>query len=690
MASENVEMAFTGLQINPLDHNETAVDLERASITVAPGREDASPALDWRTLIESIGGGIALLPGTGVIRHLDMCFEECRAGDLSWFRNADAIKVYINVPEEHLQGSLLLSAKKSTASLTRYRNNLFIAEMVFLTGNTDHLNITGHARFLSSEPRLHFEARQPLSYAIDITSLEAELDGTLPLDGTLSAASIGQQLEGRLTLTSRLGWQVDVADTTLSSQQTIALKTELNKGKIRSSLTSPVSITVENPIAQNASLIVAAGSQCTVNINDRSESNSGKADCTSPDVAFAGTLSTFLTTASMSSVHWGLDTENWQLSAAVDVTVNETAASTVNITGLEEKANLMSATLNLTANNEVMIATTDSATVLGVDAINLKINQNLQTDKGELLAQLEKPAIEFEGLIKNQGVQGLNIDSGELSLNLDLAWNLTSNTDDLDLDANISVQNLNMDFDGYEFHNASIDTSLTGWPRIASQQPGSMTWDKLDVGVPITNLAMRFDLNLLPEEDNYELTGISLKANVFGGSMGSDEYAYNLTREHGHLMLNLDRLELQQILDLQEEEFESSGKISGSVPVHIKQGKLSVSKGSVTAIEPGGTIKYKPSPSVAGLVAQNDQLKVIVDTMSDFQYHSLEAILEYSPEGDLVARTALKGSNQAFENGREVHLNVNLEENLADLLKSLRLANRVSTGVTRKAKDGTR
>ena len=89
-------------------------------------------------------------------------------------------------------------------------------------------------------------------------------------------------------------------------------------------------------------------------------------------------------------------------------------------------------------------------------------------------------------------------------------------------------------------------------------------------------------------------------------------------------------------------------------------------------------------------VAQNDQLKVVVDTMSNFQYHNLEAILEYSPEGDLVAHTALKGSNQAFENGREVHLNVNLEENLADLLKSLRLANQVSTGITRKAKEGTR
>ena len=117
MTSENVEMTLAGLEINPLELNGTAVDLERASITVQPGRGDTSDPLDWRTLIESTGGGIALLPGRGVIRRFDMCFDECLAGDLSWFRHSDAIEVHINLPEEHLQGSLLVSAKKSTASL---------------------------------------------------------------------------------------------------------------------------------------------------------------------------------------------------------------------------------------------------------------------------------------------------------------------------------------------------------------------------------------------------------------------------------------------------------------------------------------------------------------------------------------------------------------------------------------------
>jgi hypothetical protein len=37
MTSENVEMTLAGLEINPLELYETAVDLDRAIITVQPG-----------------------------------------------------------------------------------------------------------------------------------------------------------------------------------------------------------------------------------------------------------------------------------------------------------------------------------------------------------------------------------------------------------------------------------------------------------------------------------------------------------------------------------------------------------------------------------------------------------------------------------------------------------------------------
>jgi hypothetical protein len=152
--------------------------------------------------------------------------------------------------------------------------------------------------------------------------------------------------------------------------------------------------------------------------------------------------------------------------------------------------------------------------------------------------------------------------------------------------------------------------------------------------------------------------------------------------------LELEELALDQILALEQEDFESTGSISGSVPVQINKGKVSVTNGMASAVAPGGVIRYKPSESVLGFVAENDALKIVVDAMSDFQYYSLEAVLEYSPEGDLVAITGLKGSNPGYENGRDVHLNVRLEENLKTLLQSLLFSDEVADQIEKKTENG--
>ena len=45
----------------------------------------------------------------------------------------------------------------------------------------------------------------------------------------------------------------------------------------------------------------------------------------------------------------------------------------------------------------------------------------------------------------------------------------------------------------------------------------------------------------------------------------------------------------------------------------------------------------------------SDKTKIVLDTLSDFQYHSLAVTLDYSPTGDLTAKTALQGHNPNFE-----------------------------------------
>jgi hypothetical protein len=216
-----------------------------------------------------------------------------------------------------------------------------------------------------------------------------------------------------------------------------------------------------------------------------------------------------------------------------------------------------------------------------------------------------------------------------------------------------------------------------------------MSWQQISVGVPIDDLETSFHLEVEPLRDIFLISGHHLKGKTLGGTFESSDYKYDVINRNGHITLTVAELELNQILALEREDFVSSGRLSGSVPVQIQEGNLSVNKGWISAISPGGRLRYSPGLSVVELAKQNKSLKVVLDAMSDFHYHTLDVELEYSKEGQLIAKTGLKGRNPAYDNGREVHLNLNLvEKNVGALLESLRLTDNVARKIESKTNSG--
>jgi hypothetical protein len=75
----------------------------------------------------------------------------------------------------------------------------------------------------------------------------------------------------------------------------------------------------------------------------------------------------------------------------------------------------------------------------------------------------------------------------------------------------------------------------------------------------------------------------------------------------------------------------------------------------------------------------------VLETLSDFQYDSLAVLLSYSPTGNLVANTALRGRNPGFEAGREIRFNLSIEQNIDTLLRSLRLSENVEKKIQNRS-----
>ena len=70
---------------------------------------------------------------------------------------------------------------------------------------------------------------------------------------------------------------------------------------------------------------------------------------------------------------------------------------------------------------------------------------------------------------------------------------------------------------------------------------------------------------------------------------------------------------------------------------------------------------------------QNPGIQLALDALTDLRFDLLDLTLDYQPSGDALMRARLKGYNPAWQQGRPVDLNLNIEENLLDLLRTLRL-----------------
>ena len=76
---------------------------------------------------------------------------------------------------------------------------------------------------------------------------------------------------------------------------------------------------------------------------------------------------------------------------------------------------------------------------------------------------------------------------------------------------------------------------------------------------------------------------------------------------------------------------------------------------------------------------------MLVDTLSDFQYHDLQVALDYSEAGDLLANSTIRGKNPHYQQGRDIHFNLTIEENVGTLLRSLRMGDDLTRKVQNRS-----
>lgn len=172
-----------------------------------------------------------------------------------------------------------------------------------------------------------------------------------------------------------------------------------------------------------------------------------------------------------------------------------------------------------------------------------------------------------------------------------------------------------------------------------------------------------------------------LKANFAGGILSTKAELFDPESLSESFTLDVDNVDLTEIFRLIGiEGLSGTGKLTGTIPIEVREGKVIVQDGQLEALAPG-LIRLEGGEVTKALKQKGDTVAMALRTLADFHYRKLTVRIDKAPTGEGVLKLRLEGSNPKVYKGHPFVFNVNLESNFDNLanfaLQSLETADNV-------------
>ena len=301
---------------------------------------------------------------------------------------------------------------------------------------------------------------------------------------------------------------------------------------------------------------------------------------------------------------------------------------------------------------------------------DLKLMPVMFSDAGFVLSRLLK-----------EWPYSVEISAGRVSGNVRLVWQQA-----VDLHGIVHLDKLGGHYKQVAFAGLNGKVALE-WVNskgegLRTSKDAKLHVDVVDVGFPVEKIDVRFALVPHPKTVVPLVRVHQFSAQLLGGQAHSGPFELDFDREKNTFVVQLEQIGLNEIMKLEQQEgLAGSGMLDGQIPLEISSDGIMVKHGQLSARSPGGNIRYTPTAKVAALAQANPNVDIVVKALSNFQYHLLDVSTDYQPDGDLSLQVRLKGMNPDWQGGQPVHLNLNLEENILDLLRSLQISTDISERV---------
>ena len=334
------------------------------------------------------------------------------------------------------------------------------------------------------------------------------------------------------------------------------------------------------------------------------------------------------------------------------------------------------------------IARTDAevAAVLETDGLHeeasIEAFHNLDTDTGRLSllnASLSFDAQELSGRV-SPWPNDWDISAGTFAIDLqaawqeqDLAWQVSGQT-------SIRITDLAGTWNDTAF--AGLSTGLEAAFDTATGitiQPATIEVAFFEMGLPVEDLTADYVLH--PDELSVEVENLRMAA--FGGVITADPFSFSTASERNTLLIHANSVDLAEILSIKEfEAIEISGRIGAELPVTIEGENVTIAGGTLTGEPPGGVIRYLPG--IGSDQTDTSAIGLVTRALSNFEYETLTSEVDYTADGDLNLQMHLRGRNPDLESNRPVVLNLGVENNIPQMLRSLQAARAVEEILERR------
>jgi dicarboxylate transporter DctA-like protein len=316
--------------------------------------------------------------------------------------------------------------------------------------------------------------------------------------------------------------------------------------------------------------------------------------------------------------------------------------------------------------------------------VQTSFEHNLESATGRFALRTDK---RFELNEEGGGLSSLvtswqypfDLDSGRLFLKADGTWGTPGK---LQLSVFAALTGGSGYYKQFLFNGLEFRQDLAVFPELQSKTAGSFALQHLIGGLDVYDI--RSHVNLLPSTAGklplLEIDDFS--ASLFDGTIRTSNILYDLNQPDSHFVVDIESMNLETLVNLiKMNSLQVTGRISGSIPVTIKGKEITVVDGELHSEEPGGEIRYLP-----GAMNQSGMAAYALKAVENMQYKTLTAKAGYVPSGQLGLDISLQGTSPGLQTRRPVHLNIHAEQNLPDLLQSLRFSKGLTEELDKRVK----